>query len=442
MQSMHAISEKPHMNISRAILRFLLAFIAIWAVFTFGASEALATSCATGGPTNCNSCISSQMFLNIFSGQEIITAMFTDIDNVLNTVEYDFYHGIITAAGFQEAIGAAIVIYVAIYGLMIVFGISSYRVNEVAARLMKVGIVYMFTSPAAWTTFDTWVNKPVVGGMNYIIREFAVSAEGGTMPTTFRITTGAGPAVSGEGLDPAAFANMFGSSMTVIFSAKMLVAIISLAFTGFWGWVLAVLLLWSLVEFFFMIIGALVTYAKAIIGLAFLFGIAPLFFIFLLFDRTRPIFQAWVSHVFAFALQPVLLFAFLSFYLVLINDSVNNLFTGTNKLPVDFCWVKFISVPGTLWDMSMWRATHDGAVIGQETTDTLNKNTFREPISVTNALYFLMLCHLGRTFNAFIGQISEGLTGGMGPGVTRGADVRQAMTNKLKKSIEGMRGGE
>jgi type IV secretory pathway VirB6-like protein len=442
------------MNLRRLSFCRYLGFVVV-ACGLFFAPMALASGGGTSGLCSqngsngayslCNACVSSSVYNNLFSGNEIINTMFTGINKALDTVEYSFFNGIINGTGFQAVVGTAVLIYVAMYGLMIMFNITSYRVSEIVTRLLKIAIVYMMTSPTAWTHFNTWVNIPVVGGMNEIIQEFTKTAEGISDPTTIQITNGAGASTSGMGLDPAAFSVMFGSSMTIVYSVKMYVAIMSLAGTGFFGWIVAIFLAWSLVEFMLMIIGAIVTYAKAIIGLAFLFGVAPIFFIFLLFDKTRVIFMSWASQVLSFVLQPILLFAFLSFYLALVTQAVNNLFldpsrTPQSKVMTDYCWVKWLSMPGSLFDPSFWRPTRNGATVSDAWNDNQTGKTYSEPLVLSTTLYFLMICHLGNMFSKYIATLAGDLTNAMGPGVVRGADVAQGIQNLASKAGKNIRG--
>ena len=412
----------------RLLFVFLLCLSCACTVLLGIMTPAIADDCGTSGTAgNCDTCISSAIYKTELSGEEIIGSAFATINDVLKDVEKDFFDGIINAHGFQAMIGTGILLYIGLYGLMIMFNISSYRVNEITSRLIKIAIVYTMTSVTAWQSFNVWIAQPVIFGMNDIIREFTEAAEGGGSSIAhMQFANGSsGFGSSGVALDSQAFTNMFGSSITAVFSIQLYTAIIAVAGTGFFGWIISLFLIWALVEFGMMMIGAIVTYAKAIIGLAFLFGIAPLFFIFLLFDRTRPIFFGWLSQVISFALQPVMLFAFLSFYVALITESVKHLLLapGTGNQPVDFCWTKWFSVPGALWDMGMWRPTHDGGVQTQHWYDSKTGQALPEPMRVSNILYFLMICHLGRTFSKFIETISTDLAGGTGPGMMRGGDV-------------------
>jgi type IV secretory pathway VirB6-like protein len=406
----------------------------------FASSGSACNSPGSGGSGggNCDNCINSFMYQNIASGNAIITAMFTTIDNVLTNVEYSFFNGIVGNTTFQQVIGTGMVLYVAMYGMMIMFNLSSYKIGEVVTRLIKVAIVYMITAPGAWGAFNTWVQTPVIGGINQIIREFNAVAESGST-VTISLPNGSGSSfgasgsgdVSGgaPGLDPTAFASMFGSSMTTVFSAQIFTAIIGMANTGFFGWLISLFLLWALVEFMLMVLGALITYAQAIIGLAFLFGVAPIFFIFLLFEKTRQIFFVWLSQVITFALEPILLFAFLSFYVAIINEAVPYLLTDPNGVVTDFCWTKWFSMPGSLWEVYTWHPTSSGAVVGQGWYD-ISGTQLKEPINVPNAIYFLMLCHLAKTFTGYIHELAQDLGEGMGTS----APTVQAMEANVMQS--------
>jgi len=408
-----------------------------WAVSASGSGDCPAVN--SGDPASaCNSCITSAIYENFASGSEIINAMFTAINGVLSKIEKSFFNGIVGATDFQAMIGTAILLYVIMYGFMIMFNLGTYRVNEVVTRLVKVAFVYMLTSPAAWGSFNTWVNAPIIGGMNQLISGFTQVAATGS---GFVINIPYGSGASGYGgLDATAFSAMFGSSMTSVFSVQLATAIISLAQTGFFGWLIAIFLFWGLVEFLLMMIGAVITYAKSIIGLAFLFGIAPLFFIFLLFEKTRPIFMNWVFQVVAFALQPVMLFAFLSFYVALVNEAVPYLLTDTAKNKTNFCWTKWFSVPGALWDMFAWRPTTSGAYHPLGWANNTTGKVLPSPINVANAIYFLMLCHLGRTFSKFIDTLSNDIAGGIGPGTVRGGDVGGWAKKGVGGAVRGIRG--
>lgn len=63
------------------------------------------------------------------------------------------------------------------------------------------------------------------------------------------------------------------------------------------------------------ILRAVFSYIYAMLGIAFLLVMSPIFLGFALFRQTQPLFEKWVGYMASFALQVILLFAFLSFIL-------------------------------------------------------------------------------------------------------------------------------
>lgn len=400
------------------------------------------TNCPEVNSTNpasaCNSCINSIVYENLASGGEIIDAMFTAINSVLSKVQKSFFEGVVGAADFQAVIGTAMILYVAIYGIIITLNLGTYRVNEVATRLVKVAFVYMLTSPTAWSSFNTWVHIPVVDGMNQLIRDFTEVAQGGSSSiTTVNIPYGTG---GSGGLDVGAFSQMFGESMTIVFSVQLLTAILSMMQHHWFGWFIAAVLAWALVEFLLMMIGAVITYAKAIIGLAFLFSLFPIFVIFFLFDNTRKIAFNIVFQIIAFAIQPVILFAFLAFYVALINAAAPFLLTDDAQNKTNFCWTKWFSLPGSLFDVFAWRPTSMGTAHPGSWSQPVTGKVLDSPINVPNAVYFCMLCYLGCTFTKFIETLSNDIAGGIGPGIVRGQDIAAWAKRGVGGAVRGIRG--
>lgn len=76
--------------------------------------------------------------------------------------------------------------------------------------------------------------------------------------------------------------------------------------------IIAVMLIFRLAM---TLVRAVFSYIYAVVGIAFLLILAPFFLSFYMFRQTRPFFDKWIGYMASFALQIVLLFAFLSFVL-------------------------------------------------------------------------------------------------------------------------------
>jgi|GEM_PF-2043065 len=108
-------------------------------------------------------------------------------------------------------------------------------------------------------------------------------------------------------------------------------------------------------------------YCYAIIGIAFLLTLAPFFLSFYLFMQTRSMFDKWLGYLVSFALQIVILFAFLTFVVSInvknITSDLTNIIIPVEetqestavRLPWKYC---------TLCEFEMVQKDADGNVIG------------------------------------------------------------------------------
>ena len=349
---------------------------------------------------------------NMGGGVDIVQVIFSSVNGIMNNLAENFYTSIINNPNYRNAVSALVLLYIVVYGAMIMLNIASYRTGEIVNRLFKIAVLFAMISDG-WTFFSLYIGDPIIRSMNQLIVQFG---DAGGIATPAQAVNPA----NGGNLSPVSMQMLFGS-MSLMFSIRFLIIILTMLGTGAFGWLYAFLLIWGLVEFILMLIGAIVTYIKAIVGLAFLFGLAPIFFSFILFEKTRQVFQGWLNQVMGFFLQPVLLFAFLGFYGSLLTSILVEIMFPPG---VDFCWQTFFSLG--LLDAKWWRAGPDGGGVGYDWD--VSKSP---PIQLLNILYFLLLVHLGKNLSEFIQQLSRDLSGGSGPGIVRGATVGQWFANNL-----------
>lgn len=348
------------------------------------------------------------------AGINIINAIFSSINAIMNGMAAQFYNNIVGNPNYKAAINSLVVLYITIYGIMIMFNMASYRTGEVVSRLVKIGVVWAVMTNG-WTFFDKYVSGPAIGTMNDVIGDFMLAA-GQNKATMVLGST----ATSNISLNPIVVSLLCGP-LDYIFSLHFVVMLLTHLLLGPFGWFYVLSILWAALELVLMLIGAIITYVKSIVGLAFLFGIAPIFFAFLLFEQSRRVFTGWVNQVFGFILQPILLFAFLSFYTILIMSALYDVIFAT-----DYCWVKWISF-GIL-DIYWWRPFPNPAAVPNGYAGDWQGPP---PIGITSVAYLLLLTHLGKQLSKFIEHLARDLSGGHGPGVVRGNDVGRWFSNHL-----------
>lgn len=386
------------------------------------AADATATSCARNISTT-----------SVTPGKDIIMTIFNNINALLKYIGLSMYLSLIQSNGFAQLVKSLAVLYVAIYGVMVTFNLVSHRPGEVFGRVIKLAIVFALLAPnplpfaipgfavgsiSGYVLFDQFIGKLFMGGMNQLINGFTVAAYTGS---GYGIGAVSLPTGSVPILDTSAIAAFY-PAMDVVFSPFFVISILGTMMLGTSGMMFSGVMLWAFFDFIKLILHAIVTYVRGIVGLTFLFGIAPIFIAFLLFNKTRQLFFGWLSQVITFALTPVMMFAFLSFYGGLLSAVLTSMFNG-----IDFCFTSFLSIPGTPVDVGWWRpALWDGnhwVLNGSGMWKNVD-NTDKEPaINPVNIIFFLMISHIGVHFCQHIEEIAASISNGVNVGVSGAGDI-------------------
>lgn len=426
-------------SLSSPWVKYSLILVMTYVVF------AMLPDLAFAAPGTSSSCAKNLTPSTTKPGEDIVNAVFQNINALLSQIGMSMYTGIITSGIFKGIIISVSVLYVAVYGVMIMLNLVSPRPGEVMSRLIRIAIFYALLSPlpfpislpgitglSGWVFFDQYVGRLFMGGMNELINDFTQAAFIGSIP----IPTSAIPSGSVPYLDKGVFAAFY-PAMNIIFQPFFLISILGMLFLGTTGPILSIVMAWAFFDFVLMIIGAMITYIRSVVGLTFLFGIAPIFIAFMLFTKTRQITMGWLNQVIGFALAPVMLFAFLSFYTVLLSAVVTSMFKN-----LDFCYTRMLSIPGTPIDVGWWRpalfdpSTNQWTLISGDWKNPDGSD--REPaINPVNILFFLMISHLGKEFSKKIEEMASHISSSLSAGVVTGSDI----SSWLKSQIGGHMGG-
>lgn len=395
-----------------------------------------------------STCASGIKLAYVEPGRMMIESVFSVLQALMNRIGAGIYLGITNTQSFQNIVAAVASLYICVYGAMITMNIVSHSTAEVATRLIRVSIFYVLL---AWGVngyiwFDKYVVTFFLGGMNELIN-YVTTASGATVvPYIANPATPAGntdvatflASYTSMPLNPTAVSVVFGP-MNLIFTPKYLIGILTLWFMKGAGPIMALALLWGFVQFAKMLFGAVVTYTTSIVGLTFLFGFAPIFILCLLFQRTRTIFQGWLSQVIAFSIKPVLLFAFLSFFCQMISTVLTQMFIG-----VDFCMEKLVSVSGTPIDISWWKPV----VLQTDSSGRVYRTSFPgdwplpPAINMVNVMFFIILSHLGSSFNSYVAGMSDRIADAVSPASSAGSSIQGILkSGAMSKRGTGEQGG-
>jgi len=140
-----------------------------------------------------------------------------------------------------------------------------------------------------------------------------------------------------------------------------------------------------------------------------LIALSPLFISFLLFDRTRHLFDGWLNQMVNACLQPIFVFIFFAFFVALLQASINNI------LATPVCWTEWMdSIRGTPFAVHYWRFAQrnkEGEWEPFSGTYSFDGGGTAEnpifPIDIMSVLVFLVLAELAGRFNNVVVMIAN-----------------------------------
>ncbi len=280
--------------------------------------------------------------------------------------------------GFFQALAAAVSLYIIIYGISFMLGIVQTTVVDFAMRVIKISVVALLVTPAAWNWFYGTVGVFFHEGADWLI----------ATTLAFVATTGGGSGSPFALIDQA---------VAQALSAKMFVTLMATFTTGPYGLLIGLLMFVSLGTFVASLFQAIWVYLMALVVRAFLFGIAPIFIPMVLFSKTQHLFFNWLNQVVNTMLQPVFLFTFLSFFLMLMQAAMAKI------LGVPVCLVPGTGLfRGTPMDEQLWRFKVNDSPYGGAWgwNGPIDFPGVGFPINITDVLVFLILVQLAWRFNS------------------------------------------
>ena len=234
---------------------------------------------------------------------------------------------------YQHAFFWAMTLMVTFLWVAFTMGVVQPSFQQAFVRLMKLAVVAALVSPYGWSFFNFYVVQFFADGTDDLILGIQSIALGG-----IPIPIGATPFWA---LDNVA---------QVIIDPDTIIALVgALGSGGPYGLTMGALFGAGMIAFVKMLMQVLKTYAVSYVARAMILGLAPIFLVFLLFDKTKGMFVNWLNAIINLCLQPLLLFTFLSFFLVMVESATKEM------LNTELCWGDFRNVEGSTNKLAFWR---------------------------------------------------------------------------------------
>lgn len=203
------------------------------------------------------------------------------------------------SAQVAAPLASLLVLYVIIFAISFTIGLEQLSVGEVAKRLIKILLIWVFATQSQYALgimyqFYIWALKDGIG---------IVLSSGEGSKSAVHIL---------HNIDQLATqvfytqeCSMTGRAVTVIFGVGALVAMPG-------GFIIGPALIAQGLMTFFVFVRTIITYLVSIIFLVFFLSLGPIYLCFALFKSTQQVFNSWLGHLTSYALQPVIIFAYLA----------------------------------------------------------------------------------------------------------------------------------
>ncbi len=236
---------------------------------------------------------------------------------------------------FSDAVRASMLLYVILYSMRFMLGMVEDAQREFIIKILQIAILQQMLAPSSWEFFNNNLFSIFINGTNELIAAIAgqfmgFGAESLVDPITGKVITDTvGAPVVPNNINPFAFVDI---TISRFFSHETWIKIAGLLFGSILGPVYILVIIFGMGYYIMAVLTALILYLLCIIGMGLQIMVAPIFISFLLFKRTKVLFDKWINYLLAYLAQPVFVFTALSIFNVFIYSAIYNL------LHYDVCW--------------------------------------------------------------------------------------------------------
>ncbi|WP_174515793.1 TrbL/VirB6 family protein [Wolbachia endosymbiont of Cardiocondyla obscurior] len=354
-------------------------------------------------------------------------------EEVIGDSVKDSYKGY--ARGLLQGVRALLTLYVIFTVVGYMLGTIQLSKFDFIVRMFKIAFIAFAFSDRSWELFGTTLSRLFIDGSTYLVDSFS--------------------GYVGEGERKFAFLDL---TAGVLFTAETWLKFLSLMLSGPFGVIAFLAILCATYAFLKCIISATLKYVISTVLVAFLLSLTPLFIVFILFQKTKPLFDNWIKTLAHVSLEPVILFSFLSLLNQLMYSVLYNLtnfsacyqcLISVNFLSYDLCLMKSILPlgysPGTSVDVALSTGERAGGHFAALPIDLIQAFTY---LIIAGAMEAFV--SISETMVQTLFSSGYGVTGGVGT-VAKSAsqamlstvgldDKTQSMIQSIKQKMSKDRG--
>jgi type IV secretory pathway VirB6-like protein len=302
--------------------------------------------------------------------------------NSLNDAAKDRFSSTVNSEAAEAIINTTMTLFIVIYALYYLAGAVSVTYKEILSILVKVTVVSALISKGSWEFFNTYIFSLFRGGLNQLL----------TMLTSYDTD------------------NIFGFVDLIItrfITPETIITIFAYLLQWISGlFMVGVMIMVGIYTYFKTIFELIIKYIQAFFIINVLIMLAPLFITLMLFERTRTMFDKWVSFLTSTVLAPVI-----SMVMILMLDEI---------IKIHFYSLMDVLSWGTLLHVGLYfdfSDIHDGfEKLGKLDWDLFDINYFQPNQTtgyapLTSVFIFMIAIHAARGTNEFADTVVSSLVG-------------------------------
>jgi type IV secretion system protein VirB6 len=314
------------------------------------------------------------------------------------------YHNFASDSKFHKIGIAAINLYIIFYAVFFTLGLVQISQADLVVRIVKIGVILnLINTDYSWKFFNFYIFQLFEGGASYILSVVTKQTLGATNIE----------------------ANLFGfidETLGFLFSKFVIHKISSLLLHPY-GVIYAYFIIITIMVFTFVLLETVIAYIFALIATALMIGVAPIFIMCLLFDRTREYFENWYKQLFNFTIQPIILIICVLFVyricLAAFFESIS--FTA--------CWGCILEMPFIGW----WVFPSTLCLFSWYIPVGINTSTFILQV-IPSIFIFYVFTQLLKSITDFAPKIAATLTGTVGGNVPLSGEG--SISNKVAEAVK------
>ncbi len=270
----------------------------------------LLSSCALPGSWDGNGGCNPSYDPNNAAGKDISKSLMNTLGSVKSILLGDdgvaqklFKNMTVGGSTLSSIINSLLILYMAFLGIQYMFGMIETPQMELFIRLMKIAVVLALIQPNSWNFFNTYLFSVFINGTNDLIVYVTGNNTG----------------------NPLSFIDQILQFLIFDPNTFIKIAVISYA-TIKLGPIYFIMIVIGVCQVLISAVGrTLVVYCMNYIYIALLIALAPIFIIFILFETTSSLFEAWIKNLCRSTFEPVILIAGMVFLTDIMIFSLNKL---------------------------------------------------------------------------------------------------------------------